>query len=1146
MAGACPGLALAFNGEEFLSLCAGEGGPVEVEALQKALDGGAEVNFAGPRGLTPLMAFVAGHSDRDLSAVAALRVLLQAGAKINATSQEGATALSYAVLHKAGPRLIAALLQEGAEVNLGVSGRGGLTPLMLAASLEPDPVVTALLLAAGADPTAVAQKDGRAITMPELARKNTNPKVRALIEAALKLSRPVQPGRPLFAELPAEVPAQTIQALDQQIRHLAGADNWPAWLGYIQWQTAVASAVETRQKTLGNSLAEAWVNEYQFYLQSLTDSLGQAPRPGTGESGPGRLIIQGRAPESGPLTEAAAFNQRKIVVLRQPGQGALVAYETATGRELWRYTPSALSGFHLLNRPAGLAGNSEPLLLVSSHWGGQFGEAAILDPLNGAVLWESPPLDSPRWAVDDRQTILAVSTDYSLDLFDLKKARSIRRSWYDLLESQPWAEAGQQARREQNKILAKRSLKLGQDGQFLKNNTLLFQDRPQVSTAALDKARASLKEHTDPGRLEELPVTDRSGADPSFILASAEPGAPLFLVNQRDDLIDYLMIDNDQGRKLTRGTLGWAGEGGGRRPLISFSPSGAVLALTETTGDIHFFAVAGGSRYLGRLAGSTLLEPESGRQVKDCRLTAILDDDLSGRPFIALAPAEGARAPLVVEAELARSQITSSFRPQPGASLGLTAFAASSGDQWAVGLTNGEVWRIDPAKSDLGRVALPAGLSWTALAFSGDGRKLLAADRKGGLYLTEPGQDFRHLALELKNISRLAVDQAGQYAWVAADNNRLALIDLSGQAKPLYRQARGPVVSLAFHPEAGYAVAVEALPASPEAKAPGPAAPPVTRWAQGRLDIISYDSEKSFIGLSPDLSAVLYQELRPGRAFVNLGLESLSSRDQSELASFTGQARLGQAVFSPDRRLALLPEAGRAEDGSPVWNFNNSGAFYLYDLAGGREIGYLADRTLQPEGLIGAAFSRQPGRAVTAGRDGSLRLWDISGVQPVNLQTYVFLKNGNWVMMNQEGRFDSPQPEAVEGLHWAAAGQTKALEPILIGPAVKITRISPEKDGSARVAVTVEVSAPGQGEILARDLTLYCDGRPVARHPEQENQPLKLTDGRFQTTFHQLPLPSEQNRAVFRASFLSHDQSQRQSAEVAVKYKIKEPEEPQS
>ena len=352
--------------------------------------------------------------------------------------------------------------------------------------------------------------------------------------------------------------------------------------------------------------------------------------------------------------------------------------------------------------------------------------------------------------------------------------------------------------------------------------------------------------------------------------------------------------------------------------------------------------------------------------------------------------------------------------------------------------------------------------------------------------------------------------------------------------------------SLAFLPRAGYAVAVENLPPRPEAGAPGLGARPVTRWAQGRLDIISYDSEKSFVGLSPDLSAVPYQELRPGRAFVNLGLESLSSRERSELASFTGQARLGQAVFSPDRRLALLPEAGRAENGSAVWKFNNSGAFYLYDLAGGREIGYLADRTLQPEGLIGAAFSQQPGRALTAGRDGSLRLWDISGVQPVNLQTYIFIENGNWVVMNQEGRFDSLRPEAVEGLHWAVAGQTKALEPILTGPEVKITSISPEKDGSARVAVTVEVSAPGQGDILARDLTLYCDGRPVARHPEQDNQPLKLTDGRFQTTFHQLPLPSEQNRAIFSASLLSHDQSLSKSAEVAVKYKLKEPEEPQS
>lgn len=148
----CPAPLAAMSNDDFLNLCAETDLPGQADAIKKAIDGGADVNYTGPEGLTPLMVFVAGHNDGDWQVVASVRALLKAGSNVNSRSREGGTALTYAVLHKAGPRIISTLIQHGAEVNQGVSGRGGLTPLMLAASLEPDPIISALLLAAGADP----------------------------------------------------------------------------------------------------------------------------------------------------------------------------------------------------------------------------------------------------------------------------------------------------------------------------------------------------------------------------------------------------------------------------------------------------------------------------------------------------------------------------------------------------------------------------------------------------------------------------------------------------------------------------------------------------------------------------------------------------------------------------------------------------------------------------------------------------------------------------------------------------------------------------------------------------------------------------------------------------------------------------------
>ncbi len=731
-----PAPASALTDEEFLELCAGQRGPSGAAAIKKAIDSGADVNFVGPGGITPLMVFVSSHQDGDWQAVSGLRILLKAGAEVNARSQDGGTALSYAALNKAGPRIISTLIQHGADVNQGVQAGGGVTPLMIAASLDPDPVVSALLLAAGARTDVVAERDGRSTTLLEIAQQNPNPRVRRFIEAMVKRSGGSPPGPPLFADLPDDPGLrEEIVGLDGEVRRLIGQDNWLGWLSYIKWQIDLAGNVEMRRASFGNTLTQAWLNEYRFYLEALAESGARgAYLPPDGN--PARLVVQGSWPgrTGGVLDIISAYN-RRIIIMRRSDHGGLVGYERSSGRELWRYTPSALSGFYLIGGlaaepPASGDGPAEtgrpkpepssearpatnqaaaqpaapsrppgaPLLLVTSHWGDRFGDAALLDPLNGTVLLELPPLDSPKWTVDAQNRVLAISTDYSLDIFDLSSLQNDRHSWFSYLESHSWDEARLEARAEQNKLLAPFDLELDDQGRFKVDNNDLFQPPSQPDPERLEQALEALKGYNyEP--LELMALDRRNLRGHNFVLGPkclgdcqpADLDTPLFLLSRAQNRIDTLMVDNDPEKILTRGLLGWTrGAAGNLEPLITFSPGGVTLAVTEAGGDLYFFSITQNGRYLGGLPARTILDPAGGVELKEARLLAILDDEASGRPLCAFAlPGREAPAAFVALIDLDGQKVDSTFRPRPGAAKALTAFALSPADHWAVALAGG-------------------------------------------------------------------------------------------------------------------------------------------------------------------------------------------------------------------------------------------------------------------------------------------------------------------------------------------------------------------------------------------------------------------------------------------------------------------------
>lgn len=123
------------------------GASPEPAVVQLLLDAGAEPDRFG-RWMTPLMATCRCPVRSDEADAAVARMLLEAGASVDARSRRGRTALHAAALWADGPEVVKALLEAGADVDARCVE--GLTPLVFAIEGNPHPEVTVELLRAGA------------------------------------------------------------------------------------------------------------------------------------------------------------------------------------------------------------------------------------------------------------------------------------------------------------------------------------------------------------------------------------------------------------------------------------------------------------------------------------------------------------------------------------------------------------------------------------------------------------------------------------------------------------------------------------------------------------------------------------------------------------------------------------------------------------------------------------------------------------------------------------------------------------------------------------------------------------------------------------------------------------------------------------
>ena len=141
------------------------------EAVKILLDAGADVNARAPDGDTVLI--VAASNNRNPQV---MKILLEAGAEVNALGEGGMTALMWA---SHNPETIKVLLDGGADVN--IHNKNGRTALMHTAMFNKNLETINLLIAAGADNSA-ADKYGKTALM-YAAEYNVPEVVEALIDA---------------------------------------------------------------------------------------------------------------------------------------------------------------------------------------------------------------------------------------------------------------------------------------------------------------------------------------------------------------------------------------------------------------------------------------------------------------------------------------------------------------------------------------------------------------------------------------------------------------------------------------------------------------------------------------------------------------------------------------------------------------------------------------------------------------------------------------------------------------------------------------------------------------------------------------------------------------------------------------------------
>ncbi len=300
------------------------------------------------------------------------------------------------------------------------------------------------------------------------------------------------------------------------------------------------------------------------------------------------------------------------------------------------------------------------------------------------------------------------------------------------------------------------------------------------------------------------------------------------------------------------------------------------------------------------------------------------------------------------------------------------------------------------------------------------------------------------------------------------------------------------------------------------------------------------------VGYSPDGKLLLTLiDTRGLRAWdVQTGRESGSTQTLPRRPGFTASTAdrryevvyndlidvaTGKVLTKFDSNHDVVRSVAISADGRLVLTGSIDSTVELWDAKTGK-------RLHQLEGHVGVVnfveFSPDGRTVVTAGQDCTTRIWDvISGKELVRL---ISLRNGNWVAVDPDGRFDASDLEAIRGLQWVMPDdpmrplpieifmrdyyEPRLLPRILAGekfkdvrklsnlnriqPSVTIASVEPQREDPNRATVTVKVAGAKSesqrdkaGNLLETgvyDIRLFRDGQIVGEKPVQDEIPMSL------------------------------------------------------
>ena len=292
------------------------------------------------------------------------------------------------------------------------------------------------------------------------------------------------------------------------------------------------------------------------------------------------------------------------------------------------------------------------------------------------------------------------------------------------------------------------------------------------------------------------------------------------------------------------------------------------------------------------------------------------------------------------------------------------------------------------------------GVAWDAdegsdIASSPDGRYILTSHKDKTLRLWDmnAGKEIRRIKKDLPDMQYAALTPGGKQLLVAGKTS-ISLFDTSTAEK--IRQFQGPmdkdrldIECLAISPDGHLAVT-------------GGKDNTVRLW-----DLVTGKEIQSFQGHSGQITSVIFS---PDNGQILSGSGDNTAR-LWDIASGKEVERLkGHTNFVS--RLAFSP------DGSQILTGSKDDTARLWQRATGKQIHVLKGHL---SNITSVCFSPDARRLLTASGDRTVVVWDAK--EGKELCQLLSFKNGNWAVVDPDGRYDASNGGEVDGLHWVVGNE---------------------------------------------------------------------------------------------------------------------------